>query len=569
MPARWSSCWRSGWRRPARRRATPAANGPRSAPPCACASPGCARPVWPIPTARSPCWSRRSASWGRRPPSPSRSPTSTSARATRDDLIELCQRAASASSDAGERGGWHLRRGDALRKLRREAEAAEAYRQVLTDRPGDREAESALRELYRRLGEHEPLARLLETELARPATPSEVATRLELAGLLAGPLARPGEALPHLRRVLQLEPGQPEAEACALEIARAAGTGRSPARAAGRQRSRTRRRRRRARAACCCARAGSPRPARRTPSATCARRWPSTRRWRRRAPIGSPCSSGSGAGRSCSPRSSRRRWPRTPTRAPSCSSAAPRSPGSASPPTPRCRGWRGCAASDPSDASLPARCAEAHRLAGRAEARLRALGEELALVDGSGAAARAAARARRACSSTISRLPAAPWRSWRRSGVSTRRTSRSCASSSACTATSGRPRERVRMLEALLALTDESERVPLLCEAAALWSGPLARAAASRGAPAAGRRRDAARQRPARRAAARAGRGAARRRPAPGVGSLRGGGAARARPRGARLRGPPPRAGPRARARLRARAAPPRRGAAPPAIPRR
>ena len=37
----------------------------------------------------------------------------------------------------------------------------------------------------------------------------------------------------------------------------------------------------------------------------------------------------------------------------------------------------------------------------------------------------------------------------------------------------GRPRERVRMLEALLARADESERVPLLCEAAALWSGPL------------------------------------------------------------------------------------------------
>jgi tetratricopeptide (TPR) repeat protein len=63
-----------------------------------------------------------------------------------DDLIELCERAAAASSDAGERGAWRLRRAAALRATQRDAEATEAYRQVLSDRPGDREAES-LREL--------------------------------------------------------------------------------------------------------------------------------------------------------------------------------------------------------------------------------------------------------------------------------------------------------------------------------------------------------------------------------------------------------------------------------------
>ena len=94
---------------------------------------------------------------------------------------------------------------------------------MLTDRPGDRDAEAALRELYRRMGEHEPLARLLETELTRPATPAEVTTRLELAELLAGPLARPAEALPQLRRVLQLEPGHAEAQTAALELAQRLG----------------------------------------------------------------------------------------------------------------------------------------------------------------------------------------------------------------------------------------------------------------------------------------------------------------------------------------------------------
>jgi len=388
-----------------------------------------------------------------------------------DDLLELCERAASASSDAGERGGWQLRRGDALRKLRREEEAAEAYRQVLTDRPGDREAESALRDLYRRLGEHEPLARLLETELARPATPAEGATRFELARLLAGPLARPAEALPHLRRVLQLEPGQPEAEACALEIAQRLGQddlllelldgalahASPPATRARRLLERARR-------------LGPSRPADAErdlrealaldPTLAAARadrlallerlgRWPELLA----AIEHESLAADAGLRAQLLERGAEIAWQRI-------------SPDAALPWLARLRSER------PDDASLPARCAEAHRLAGRAEARLRALGEELALeTDPPRRRARLLERAR-----VLEHDLTSPGRAvaeletlWRVDPEDVEvlreleRLHRDL----------GRPRERVRMLEALLARTDESERVPLLCEAAALWSGPL------------------------------------------------------------------------------------------------
>ena len=121
-------------------------------------------------------------------------------------LVDLCATAGEAAKDPAERANWHLRLGDALRGLSRDEAAREAYRKVLADRPEDLGAKLALRELYRLSGEAQPLAQLLEGELARVAGPDETPVRLELAALLAGALARPAEALVHLRRVLELEP---------------------------------------------------------------------------------------------------------------------------------------------------------------------------------------------------------------------------------------------------------------------------------------------------------------------------------------------------------------------------
>jgi tetratricopeptide (TPR) repeat protein len=133
-------------------------------------------------------------------------------------LMDLCLRAADVASGPLERAQWSLRRADALRAEGRLAEAAEGYRRVLSDRPDDRAARTALRDLYRRLGEQEALARLLEADLAGTAGDEELPLRLELAALLEGPLERPAEALGQLRRVLQIDPDHAEATDRALAL---------------------------------------------------------------------------------------------------------------------------------------------------------------------------------------------------------------------------------------------------------------------------------------------------------------------------------------------------------------
>jgi len=135
------------------------------------------------------------------------------------DLIDLCRSAASACIDLSERAGWGMRLGAVLCTVDRDEEAAVAYRDVLTDRPEDRDAQAALREIYRRLGEDEPLIRLLEVELSHLAGRDEISIRAELAQLLGQMHERRHEALAHLQRILQIDPDQTESLDKALEIA--------------------------------------------------------------------------------------------------------------------------------------------------------------------------------------------------------------------------------------------------------------------------------------------------------------------------------------------------------------
>ncbi|MDX1650363.1 MAG: hypothetical protein R3263_10970, partial [Myxococcota bacterium] len=137
----------------------------------------------------------------------------------RDALVALAGRARDAAEAPEERAGWALRLGDALRAVGDYGAAAEAYRRVRVDRPDDPDAEAALRDLYRRLGESEALVRLQEARLARVGGEEEIPLRLELAELLDGALGRPAPALAHLRRVLELAPDHAEALARALETA--------------------------------------------------------------------------------------------------------------------------------------------------------------------------------------------------------------------------------------------------------------------------------------------------------------------------------------------------------------
>lgn len=121
------------------------------------------------------------------------------------DLIDLCQAAASACGVPAERANWFVRLGDAFLAREQLREAADAYRQALTDRPDDRAVQASLREIYRQQGDAKPLARLLEAELAHLAGPDEIPVRLELVELLAQTLERPEDALIHARRILQLD----------------------------------------------------------------------------------------------------------------------------------------------------------------------------------------------------------------------------------------------------------------------------------------------------------------------------------------------------------------------------
>jgi tetratricopeptide (TPR) repeat protein len=127
------------------------------------------------------------------------------------DLIELCRNAASSSQESAERANWLVRLGDAFLGRDLARDAAEAYRQALTNRPDDRAVQASLREIYRQHGDFESLTRLLEAELTHLAGPDEIPVRLELAELLASRLERPEDALLHARRVLQLEPHHPVA----------------------------------------------------------------------------------------------------------------------------------------------------------------------------------------------------------------------------------------------------------------------------------------------------------------------------------------------------------------------
>lgn len=137
--------------------------------------------------------------------------------------VDLCRLAADAASAGPERAIWRERLAEALLEADRPDEAAAAFRAVLDDRRDDADTLARLAALHRHRGESAALAQTLERSLLRATGADEIAQRLELAELLIGPLARAGEAMRQLRRVLELEPGHPAALARALELARAVG----------------------------------------------------------------------------------------------------------------------------------------------------------------------------------------------------------------------------------------------------------------------------------------------------------------------------------------------------------
>lgn len=145
----------------------------------------------------------------------------------RTEAYEAQSLLAHAVLDAADAEGsplvWRMRLAASERALGRFEEAAVAYRAALVDSPDDREIEDALIELYEQLGETEPLAEILEKRLPYARFDETVELRWQLAKLHAEGRDDPTEALVHLEKILETHPQHRDAFARALELAEATG----------------------------------------------------------------------------------------------------------------------------------------------------------------------------------------------------------------------------------------------------------------------------------------------------------------------------------------------------------
>jgi len=138
-------------------------------------------------------------------------------------LAGLC-RAVLARPEAGSGSlSWRMRLGASEARQGHLEEAALAYRTAWIDAPHDREIEDALIAIYRRLGEAEPLIELLEKRLPFAAADEGLSLRLELAGLHADARGDLREALAQLEAILELHPHHREACDRALVLAESLG----------------------------------------------------------------------------------------------------------------------------------------------------------------------------------------------------------------------------------------------------------------------------------------------------------------------------------------------------------
>ncbi|HIG72911.1 MAG TPA: tetratricopeptide repeat protein [Myxococcales bacterium] len=138
----------------------------------------------------------------------------------REDFVALARRAADACDATEERASWMLEVGDTLREDNQLSVAADAYRDVYEACPENLDAQSALRELYRKLGTAGPLAELLELESGRHSGDAAIPALLERATLLAGPLEQHEEALTAFEQILEAQPNHPKAFVFALHLTR-------------------------------------------------------------------------------------------------------------------------------------------------------------------------------------------------------------------------------------------------------------------------------------------------------------------------------------------------------------
>lgn len=132
-----------------------------------------------------------------------------------DELEGLCRAATASCTDAREAAGWQMRRGRACEALGDTEKAVLSYGASLAARPRHLPAIEGLQRLHRARGDWPALARALEEALSLCAGSEEIPLRLELAQIQELWLGQPRDALVHLHRAVDLDPG------CAPTLTRA------------------------------------------------------------------------------------------------------------------------------------------------------------------------------------------------------------------------------------------------------------------------------------------------------------------------------------------------------------
>jgi tetratricopeptide (TPR) repeat protein len=140
-----------------------------------------------------------------------------------EDLGALARRASGVLEDRTERAEWLRRAAETSRSTGDVEGAIDSYVRLVEERPNDPDARAALLELHRARGDAEPLVTALRAELARADGEGELSMHLEIAGLLEDALADPAGALSHLRRAIELVPGDEGIAQRALGLAEAVG----------------------------------------------------------------------------------------------------------------------------------------------------------------------------------------------------------------------------------------------------------------------------------------------------------------------------------------------------------
>ncbi len=134
-------------------------------------------------------------------------------------LVDLARQVLERDDVQAQALPWRVRLGRGEHALGHYDEAAVAYRAALVDSPDDREIEDALIEIYERVDEVEPLAELLEKRLPFAREDETIELRLQLARLHADGRNDPGEALRHLEWILDSHPQHRDAFERAVELA--------------------------------------------------------------------------------------------------------------------------------------------------------------------------------------------------------------------------------------------------------------------------------------------------------------------------------------------------------------